>query len=125
VSAFVVPPSQRYRAIVGVYALERLRDGTSWRWLSAHSTIELADLGHKEVRITLRTPPEYPLDGNRVRVNGTLVNVPRAASVDVVVPFAPRIVFTAERSFIPASIAGANNRDLRLLSVMLTKVEQR
>lgn len=124
VSVIPLPATQRFRVIEGVFAPERLRDGTSWRWLSAHATLELPNLGATRVRLAFRTPPEYPLDGNRVRVNGALVELRRNATAEVIVPFAPRIVIEPEHSFIPAQIRGANNRDKRTLSVMLTKVEQ-
>ena len=37
VSVIPLPPSQRFRVTEGVYAPERKRDGTSWRWLGAGS----------------------------------------------------------------------------------------
>jgi hypothetical protein len=124
VSVIPIPLSQRYVAIEGVHPPERRRDGTAWRWIGARGVIELPRQRGSRVRITLRTPPEYPLDGNRVHVNGATVDIGRNQTVNVLVPFAERIVIAAERTFIPARIPGANNRDARTLSVMLTSVEQ-
>jgi hypothetical protein len=118
-------PERRFRVIEGVFAPERTRDGKQWRWLSAHATIELPSLGATQVRLAFRTPPEYPLDGNRLRVNGTLVTVKRDDTAEVVIalPEDRLISVIAERTFVPARIRGANNRDQRTLSVMLTRVE--
>ncbi len=124
VSVIPLPLSQRYRVVEGVYAPERRRDGRAWRWLGARGVVELPQRRGSHVRVTLRTPPEYPLDANRVSVNGKPVDIRRDQTVDVVVPFAERIVIAAERTFVPARIPGANNRDARTLSVMLTSVEQ-
>jgi len=124
VSVIPLPLSQRYRVVEGVHAPERRRDGKAWRWLGARGVLELPHRRGSHVRVTLRTPPEYPLDANRVNVNGTIVDIKRDQTVGVVVPFAERIVITAERTFVPARIRGANNRDARTLSVMLTSVEQ-
>jgi hypothetical protein len=124
VSVIPLPLSQRYRVVEGVYAPERQRDGTAWRWLGARGVLELPQRRGSQVRVTLRTPPEYPFDANRVSVNGTSIDILRNQTVAMFVPFAERIVITAERTFIPARIPGANNRDTRTLSVMLTSVEQ-
>jgi hypothetical protein len=125
VSVIPLRANERYRVVEGVFAPERLRDGTSWRWLGARAVIDLPPLGASSVRFVFRIPPEYPFEGNRVRVGNTIVNLRRDSTTEVVVPFAPRITIEPERSFVPARIPGANNRDLRTLSVMLTKVEQR
>jgi hypothetical protein len=123
----VIPslPERRFRVIEGVFAPERTRDGKQWRWLGARATIELPPLGATRVHIAFRTPPEYPLDGNRIRVNGMLVTLKRDDTVDVIVPLTPERIVTMipERTFVPARIRGANNRDQRTLSVMLTRVE--
>jgi hypothetical protein len=124
VSVIALPLSQRYRVIEGVYAPERRRDGNAWRWIGARGVLELPRRNASQVRVVLRTPPEYPLDANRIDVNGTAVDIRRGESVAVLVPFAQRIVLTPQRTFVPAKIAGANNRDARTLSVMLTSVEQ-
>jgi len=124
VSVIPLPAAQRFRVVGGVFPPERRRDGTSWRWIGARGIIELPSQLGAQVRVVLRTPPEYPLDANRVRVNGTLVELRRGQSAAIVIPYAPRIVFEPERTFVPAQIAGANNRDARTLSVMLTSVEQ-
>jgi hypothetical protein len=124
VSVIPLPVEQRFRVVEGVYAPERRRDGRSWRWIGARGVIELPDRGATHVRVRLRTPPEYPLDRNRVRVNGVDVEIGHGKSVEVVVPFARRLTFLPERTFVPARIPGANNRDARTLSVMLTSVEQ-
>lgn len=124
VSVIPLPLTQRFRVIEGVHPPERRRDGTQWRWIAARGVLELAQQRGSHVRVTLRTPPEYPLDRNRVHVNGTSVEIERNQSVEVMVPFADRITIAAERTFVPARIPGANNRDQRTLSVMLTSVEQ-
>lgn len=124
VSVIPLPLSQRYRVVEGVHPPERRRDGRAWRWLGARAVVELPQRRGSHVQVTLRTPPEYPLDANRVNVNGTIVDIRRNQTVEVVVPFAERIVITTERTFVPARIPGANNRDARTLSVMLTSVEQ-
>lgn len=125
VSVILLPRAQRFRVIEGVYAPERLRDGMSWRWLGARAVIELPDLGMKTVRLVFRAPPDSPFENNRVRIGNATVNLGRDATAEVTVPYAPYITIEPERSFVPANIAGANNRDTRTLSVMLTKVEQR
>jgi len=125
VSVIPLPRAQRYRVIEGVYAPERLRDGTSWRWLGARAVIELPDLGARNVHLVFRAPPDSPFENNRVRVGSATVNLRRDATAEVTVPYASRITIQPERSFVPANLAGANNRDTRTLSVMLTKVEQR
>jgi hypothetical protein len=124
VSVIPVPLEQRFRVVEGVYAPERRRDGRSWRWIGARGVIELPELGASQVRIVLRTPPEYPLDRNAVTVNGTTVEIRKDQTVEVIVSYARRITFLPERTFVPARIPGANNRDARTLSVMLTSVEQ-
>jgi hypothetical protein len=131
VSVIPLPATERFRVVEGVFAPERTRDGKSWRWMSDRATIELPDAGATAVRIVLRAPPEYPLDENRVRIDvhgrSTWLTVQRDATSEVVLPIPRgpvRISFTPQRSFVPAKIAGANNRDTRTLSVMLTRVEQ-
>ncbi len=124
VSVIPLPPEQRYQVLEGVFAPERTRDGKAWRWISARGTIELPDLGATHVRIDLRAPPEYPFDANVVDVNGSAVTVRRDSTAEVIVPFAKRITIAPRRSFIPANVPGANNRDRRTLSVMLTRVVQ-
>jgi hypothetical protein len=123
----VIPslPERRFRVIEGVFGPERTRDGQQWRWLGAKATIEVAHLGATRARLAFRTPPEYPLDGNRIRVNGTLVTLKRNDTAEVIVALPPdgRVTMIPERTFIPARIRGANNRDPRTLSVMLTRVE--
>jgi hypothetical protein len=123
VSVIPLPLEQRFRVVEGVYPPERRRDGISWRWIGARGVIELPRRG-THVRIKLRTPPEYPLDRNRIRVNDRIVDIGHDQTVEVVLPYSGRITFTPERTFIPARIPGANNRDARTLSVMLTSVEQ-
>ena len=125
VSVIPLPRAQRYRVIEGVYAPERLRDGTSWRWLGARAVLELPNLGATEVRLVFRIPPDYPFESNRLRVGPAIVDLRRDMTVEVGIPYSPRITIEPERSFVPARIAGANNRDTRTLSVMLAKVEQR
>ncbi len=125
VSVIPLPVAQRYRVIEGIYAPERLRDGTSWRWLGARAVLELPNLGATHVRLVFRTPPEYPFESNRIRIGNAIVNLRRDTTAEIVVPYASRITIEPERSFVPARIAGANNRDTRTLSVMLAKVEQR
>jgi hypothetical protein len=123
----VIPslPQRRFRVVEGVFAPERTRAGLSWRWLGEKAVIEVPPLGAKRVRLNFRTPPEYPLDGNRLRINGTLLTVGRDATATITVPLPEDrlITIVAERTFIPARIGGANNRDRRTLSVMLTQVE--
>lgn len=124
VSAIVVPPAERDRVIEGIHPPERLRDGTAWRWITARGVLELPNLGARRVRLRFRTPPEYPLERNSVTVNGTRVEIRRGTTAEVVIPFAPRITIVAERSFVPATISAARNRDHRTLSVMLTGLSQ-
>lgn len=125
VSVIPLSERERFRVIEGVYAPERTRDGQSWRWLAQRGVIALPDLHAASVRLTFRAPPEYSLASNRIHLStGAVVEVRRGASAQIVVPFAPIITMTAEQSFVPARIKGANNRDMRTLSVMLTRVEQ-
>jgi hypothetical protein len=125
VSVIPVAATERFRVVEGAYARERTRDGRAWRWLGARAILELPDLGAKAARVVLRTPSEYPLDGNRVRINDAVVDLKRDSTAEAIVPIVDgRITITAERTFIPAQIRGANNRDARTLSVMLVSVEQ-
>ncbi len=125
VSVFPSLPERRFKVLEGVFAPERTRDGQSWRWLGARAVIKIPRLAATHVRLVFRTPPEYPLDGNRVRVNGKPVALGRNDTAEIVVPLpADRyLTLIPERTFVPARIAGANNRDRRTLSVMLTLVE--
>jgi hypothetical protein len=131
VSVIPFPASRRMRVMEGIYPPERTRDGQAWRWIGGRGVIELPRIGATRARISLRTPPEYPFDEIRVRVqsNGydAVTTVPRDATVEVDVPIwpgPPRITLTPERTFVPAQMPGANNRDRRTLSVMLTRVQQ-
>ncbi|MFL6247226.1 MAG: hypothetical protein ACJ74H_14435 [Thermoanaerobaculia bacterium] len=126
VSVIELPPSERFRVVEGVFAPERTRDGLSWRWIGAKGVIELPQPRAIQARLTFRTPPEYPFDENRISVNGVTVTLMRNQTAQVLVPAIDRrITITPERTFVPASIRGANNRDRRTLSVMLTRVEVR
>ena len=131
VSVVPFPASRRLRVVEGVYPPERTRDGQSWRWIGARGVIELPQIGATRARVTLRTPPEYPFPEIRVRIqsNGydavTTVRRGTTAEADVPIwPGPPRITLTPERTFVPALLPGANNRDRRTLSVMLTRVQQ-
>jgi hypothetical protein len=131
VSVVPFPASRRLRVIEGVYRPERTRDGQSWRWIGARGIIELPQIGATRARLTLRTPPEYPFEEIRVRVQSNgydkVSTVRRNATVEIEIPIwpgPPRITLTPERTFVPARIPGANNRDQRTLSVMLTRVQQ-
>jgi hypothetical protein len=125
VSVIPIPATERFRVIEGVYAPERTRGGQAWRWLAKRAVIELPETGNAFVRLTFRTPPEYPLAGNRVHVSsGGVVELARGRSATITVPFARTLTLVAEQSFVPARVRGANNRDARTLSVMLTRVEQ-
>jgi hypothetical protein len=131
VSVVPFPASRRLRVVEGIYPPERTSDGQAWRWVGARGVIELPRLGATRARITLRTPPEYPFDQIRVRIqsNGydAITTVRRNATAEAEVPIwpgPPRITLIPERTFVPAHIPGANNRDRRTLSVMLTRVEQ-
>ncbi|HEV7768130.1 MAG TPA: hypothetical protein VGQ76_24220 [Thermoanaerobaculia bacterium] len=124
VSVIPLPPAERYRVIEGVFAPERTRDGRAWRWLGSKAILEVPSLGATRARLVFRTPPEYPLDQNRIRVNDSVVAIKRNETVEVIIPITDtRITITPERTFVPAQIRGANNRDQRTLSVMLTRVE--
>jgi hypothetical protein len=124
VSVIPLLPAERFRVVEGVYAPERTRDGRSWQWISARGVIELPRLGATRVRLVFRTPPEYPLDGNRIRVNDAVVTLKRNDTAEAIIPSSDTITMLPERTFIPANIRGANNRDARTLSVMLVSVEQ-
>jgi len=125
VSVIPLRPTERYRVINGVFAPERTRDGRAWRWIGDQAVIEVPRLGASRARLTFRTPPEYPLNGNRVRVDDAIVTLKRNDIAEVIVPITDHtITITPERTFVPAKIRGANNRDARTLSVMLTAVEQ-
>ena len=125
VSVIALPPAERFRVVEGVFAPERTRDGNSWRWIGARGVIELPQSRATQARLTFRTPPEYPFEQIRIDVNSVSVALKRNQTVEVVVPIAGgRIAITPERTFIPANVPGANNRDRRTLSVMLTRVEQ-
>ncbi|MDP9192011.1 MAG: hypothetical protein M3P06_09970 [Acidobacteriota bacterium] len=125
VSVIPLLPASRFRVIAGVFPPERTRDGQLWRWLTREAIIQLPPLDATRVRLGFRTPAEYPLDVNRIEVNGQLVSLRRNESAEIILPVPGdrRIRIVAERTFIPAQIRGANNRDRRTLSVMLTRVE--
>lgn len=131
VSVQTIPSEERYQPVSGLFPPERAHDGSSWRWLGPAATIVLPDLGAERVTLTFRLPPEYPLDGNRVTIStsaGTASAALRrdsAATVTVPLPRGnARVTLTPERSFVPAEVAGSNNRDPRRLSVMLIAVRQ-
>jgi hypothetical protein len=122
VSVIPLLASERFRVVEGVFPPERTRDGRSWRWIGARGVIELPRAGR--ARLTFRTPPEYPFDENRIRVNDQVIAIKRNQTVQVTLANAKTITIKPERTFVPANIHGANNRDRRTLSVMLTRVEQ-
>jgi hypothetical protein len=131
VSVIALPPASRYRAIEGVSAPERTREGTSWRWLGKRAVIELPDLGKSNVRLRFHAPGDYPLGENRIvlHVHGRefATTVQTNADGEIAIPIPPgvtRIEIVPETSFVPAQLPGAMNRDARTLSVMLTNVEQ-
>jgi hypothetical protein len=131
VSILPLPPERRLRVVEGVFPPERSQDGQAWRWLGARAIIELPRLGARSVRLHFRTPPEYPYEENHIFVQhdgfDSLVTIRRNATAQVIVPLtgsSTRIVLIPEQTFVPARVLGANNRDQRTLSVMLTRVEQ-
>lgn len=125
VSVIPLQAAERFRVVEGVYAIERTREGLAWRWIGRRGVLELPRLGSTHVRVVLRTPPEYPFDENRVDVSGTIVTVRRGETKEAIVPLAnQRVTITPEKAFVPSKLPGANNRDPRTLSVMLTRVEQ-
>ncbi len=130
VSVIPLPPANRFRVVEGVFPPEG-SDGQAWRWLGARAVIELPRLGAKSVRLHFRTPPEYPYEVNYIYVQrggfDSLVTIRRNATAQVIVPLSDddtRILLIPEQTFVPARVPGANNRDQRTLSVMLTRVEQ-
>jgi hypothetical protein len=131
VSVISFPATKRIRVLEGVYGPERTREGLVWRWMGPRAVIELAPLGATKARISFHATPEYPFAENRIRIRvgdyETVTTIRRNSNARVIVPLppgTPRITFLPEQSFIPAQIPGANNRDMRRLSVMLTRVEQ-
>jgi hypothetical protein len=131
VSAIALPPEVRYKVIAGISPPERSRDGEAWRWIAKRGVIELPDLGASSVRLTFHAPGDYPLGENRIRVRvhgrEAMTTVQTKADAQLVLPIPRgrvRIEIEPEKSFVPAQIAGAINRDARTLSVMLTGVEQ-
>jgi len=125
VSVIPMRSVERFRVIEGVHAPERTREGLTWRWLGAKGVLELPNLGAKSVRVVLRTPPEYPLDENRVTIEGTTVTLRRNETKEALVPLTSnRITIVPEKTFVPAKLPGSNNRDPRTLSVMLVAIEQ-
>jgi hypothetical protein len=132
VSVIPIAAAERFRVVEGVYAPERTRDGSAWRWVSAKGVIELPDLGaHRSVRIGFLTPPDYVFADNRIHVfaggHETVVGIRRDATAEAVVPLetgVTRITIVPERSFVPATWPGGNNLDGRTISVMLTRVQQ-
>jgi hypothetical protein len=131
VSVITFPPTRRIRVVEGVYGPERTRAGKAWRWLAARAVVELAPLGATQARISFHATPEYPFAQNRIHIRvgsyETVATIRRNSDTAVVVPLppgTPRITFLPEQSFVPARIPGANNRDVRTLSVMLSRIEQ-
>lgn len=131
VSVIPLPPPSRYRVIEGISSPERTRDGTSWRWIGKRGVLELPDLGASHVRLAFHAPADYPLGENRlhVRIAGRdfATTVKARATSEMLLPIPRglvRIEILPEKSFVPSDLPGAINRDRRMLSVMLTKVEQ-
>ena len=131
VSAIVFPPEARYKVIEGISPPERSRDGSAWRWVAKRGVIELPDLGASSVRLTFHAPGDYPLGENRIRVRvhgrEAMTTVQTKGDAQLVLPIPRgrvRIEIEPEKSFVPAQLPGAINRDARTLSVMLTGVEQ-
>lgn len=131
VSVLPLPPRSRYRAVEGLSAPERTRDGMSWRWIARRGVLELPDLGASRVRLTFHAPSDYPLGENRIHVliHGrevtTTIKKDSDAQLVIAIPRGPvRIEIAPEQSFVPARLPHANSRDSRTLSVMLTNVEQ-
>lgn len=123
--------TRRFNVVEGVFGRERTHDGESWRWLGPRATIILPDLGLQRVRITLRAPPECPLGENRIEIDihgrRFWMTVQRGATsnADLPIPMGPvHITFIPEKTFVPAKVPDAHNRDQRTLSVMLVRVEQ-
>lgn len=119
-----VPAAERFQAVSGIHSPERSRDGLSWRWVGAEGVLRLPDVGATHVRLTFRLPPEYPFEGNTVRIGAQTLALRRGESREIIVPSAELVRIVPERTFVPAQIPGRNNRDRRTLSVMLTEVEQ-
>ena len=131
VSAIPVPPEERFRVVEGIHPPERTREGASWRWVARRGVLELPDIGATHVTLFFRATPEYPFARNVVRIrSGTresIVTIRRGEMATASIPIDPaarRITIAAQQSFVPAAIPGANNRDPRTLSVMLTRVRQ-
>jgi hypothetical protein len=131
VSVIALPATGRYRALYGINSPERTREGASWRWIAERGVIELPDLGKSNVRLTFHAPGDYPLGENRIRVRvhgrELAITVQTNSDAQLTIPIPPgitRIEIEPEKSFVPAQVAGAMNRDTRRLSVMLTNVEQ-
>jgi len=134
VSLVPVAPTERYRAIRGLYAPERVPgERQSWRWLGSTAEIALPDLGAKIVIIGFGLPADYPLGSNSVKIlvngaPGAQVTIrpgqPTEATIDLPAGRA-MLSIESEKSFVPAKIPNSRNRDRRELGVRLLFVEQR
>jgi hypothetical protein len=131
VSLLPMPVTRRFLAVEGISPPERKGERT-WRWIGARGVVALPDLGARAVRLTFAVPEDYPLGSNRVTVAveggaSAEAEVARGRESVVELPLprgAARVRITPARTFVPANVPGALNRDRRTLSVMLTGLEQ-
>ena len=79
-----VTPERRFRAIRGVYALEREHVGESWRWLDVDAALDARRAAGVELRLAL--PASYPFESNAVQVlaDGQRIGTVRIRRGDVV-----------------------------------------
>ena len=126
-SIIPIPPEARYRTIRGIYGPEREPEGLAWRWLAPDAALQLPRGGARHVELRVGLPATSPIETNAVAVSvdgvdaGTFhADRGRVAVIELDVPAgAPVITLRAEKSFVPAAIAGSLNRDPRTLAVKM------
>lgn len=95
----LVPVSDRFVPLRGMFGIERNEAGESWRWLEREAEVRVPR-GRAMVRVTLRLPEDAPIAGNEIAINATRVTVRRGESVEVFVPLEqPLLLFRAARAY--------------------------
>jgi len=126
----IIPVTNRFKVLRGVFTPEREAEGRGWRWISDAGEMQLGKGPERSVWFTFGLPVRYPFETNEltISVDGRIVRVVRLernhdAIVTIAVPAgSPVIGFRAARSFVPAEIPGSLNRDRRRLSVKMYAV---
>lgn len=126
VSVIPVPPATRYRAVSGVFGLERTDEGQQWRWLAPDAVIDVPS-GGSEVHLLVGLPADAK-ERNEITVstgNGTSAMAAvdpgstKAIAIRVAEGMPARVTIKAARRLL------AKSHDSRELAVQLLRVERR